>query len=130
VAVVALARLVGLVLLGAAHQPRLDAELAEAQRVVGLEVDRGPGQQGDPLAPRVLEQVARELAPQLGLVALELLAILRGEPDHVLVGRVRARQRGDLVLLHLPRQLARDLDRAHLGLEGARERPLDEAREL
>ena len=90
----------------------------------------GPREQRDPLAPGVLEQVARELAAQLALVALELLAILRGEPDDVLVGRVGARQRGDLVLLHLAGELARDLDRPDLGLEGARERAFDEAGEL
>jgi hypothetical protein len=78
----------------------------------------------------MLEQIPRQLTAQLDLIALELLAVLRGQPDRVLVGRVGARQRRDLVLVHLALELARDLHRAHLGLEGARERPLDEACEL
>ena len=45
-----------------AHEPRLDAELAEPQPLVGLERDLGRRQQRDPLAARVLEQVARQLA--------------------------------------------------------------------
>jgi hypothetical protein len=65
----------------------------------------------------VLEQITRELRRQLLLVALELLAVLGGQPDRVLVGRVDPRQRLHLVLVHLLGELARDLDRAHLGLE-------------
>ena len=53
-------------------QPRLDPELAEAQALVGLELDRGPGQQVVVAPPRVLEQVAGELLLQRALVALEL----------------------------------------------------------
>ena len=63
------------VLAGAADHARLDAELAEPQALVGPELDRGLGQQRDPLAAGVLEQVARQLLAQLALVALELLAV-------------------------------------------------------
>ena len=115
---------------GGLDEPRLDAELAEPQPIVGAELDRGPRGERDPLAAGVLEQVARQLALELVLVALELLAVVGREPDRVLVRGVDARQRLDAVLVHLARQLARDLDRAHLGPEGTRERAFDEAGEL
>ena len=129
-AVVALARLLGVVLLRAAHEPRLDAELAQPQALVGAELDLRPREQRHALAPRVLEQVAGQLLAQLALVAREDLPILAREPHHVLVGRVGARQRLDGVLVHLLRELAGDLDGPHLGLEGAAEGPLNEAGEL
>ena len=46
------------------HDPGLDAELAQAEALVGLELDHGSRQQREPLAARVLEQVARELGGQ------------------------------------------------------------------
>ena len=95
-----------------------------------LKRDLRRGDERDPLAARVLEQVARELGGEVALVALELLAVVGREPDGVLVGGVGARQRLDLVLLHLARELARDLHRAHLGLEGTRERALDKTGQL
>src|SRR5688500_2188256 len=72
--------------LAGAHEPRLDAELAQPQPVIRLEGDLRRGDQGDPLAPRVLEQVARELRGEVALVALELLAVVGREPYGVLVG--------------------------------------------
>ena len=129
VALVALARRLVLVR-GRAHEPRLDAELAQPQALIGLELDLRAREQRDPLPARVLEQVAGELPRQFVLVALELLAVVRRQPDGVLVRGVHARQRLDLVLVHLLRELARDLHRAHLGLEGTRERALDEPGEL
>src|SRR4051795_5300371 len=102
---------------GACGEPGLEPDLAEPQVVVGLELHGRAGQEGDALAAGVLEQVARQLAPQLGLVALELLTVRRREPHDVLVGRVGARERAHLVLLHLAGELAGDLDGAHLGLE-------------
>src|SRR5215218_11193838 len=112
------------------HEPRLDPELAEPQALVGLERDLGRRQQRHALAPGVFEQVAGQLTPQLVLVAGELLAVVRREPDRILVRHVRAAERLDAVLVHLARELARDLDRAHLGLEGTRERALDQAGKL
>ena len=64
------------------------------------------------------------------LVVGEPLAVTRREEHAVLVGHVRARDREGLVLLHLARQLARDLDRAHLGAKGTAERAFDEAGDL
>src|SRR4051795_1583218 len=111
-------------------EPGLEADLAEAQAVVRAEGDLRGGDQRDPLPAGVLEQVARQLRGQDALVALELLAVVGREPYGILVRRIGPRQRLDLVLLHLARELAGDLDRAHLGLEGTRERALDEAGQL
>src|SRR3954468_23567134 len=76
VALIALARML-FFMRGRAHEPRLDAELAQPQALVGLERDLRLRHEVDPLAPRVLEQVSGQLARQLVLVALELRAILR-----------------------------------------------------
>ena len=57
-------------------QPGLDPELAQAQALVGLEGDCGPGQQVVAAPPRVLQQVAGELLLERALVALELGAVL------------------------------------------------------
>ena len=74
-------------------QPGLDPELAEAQALVGLELDRGPGQQVVAAAAGVLEQVAGELLLERALVAFELDPVLLGEVDGVLVGHVDAGHR-------------------------------------
>ena len=105
----------------------LDPELAEAQPLVGLELDRGTGQQVVVAAAGVLQQVAGELLLERALVALELGPVLAGEEDRVLVGDVDAGHPGGLVGVHLLSQLAGELDRLHLGAEGAAEDPLDEA---
>ena len=47
--------------------------------------------------------------------------------DGVLVGDVDAGDPGGLVRIHLLGKLAGQLDRLHLGAEGATEHPLDEA---
>ena len=112
---------------GRLHQPGLDPELAQPQPLVGVEVDRGPGQQVVAAPPRVLQQVAGELLLERALVAFELAAVLLGEEDRVLVGDVDALHRGGLVGVHFLRQFARQFDRLHLGAEGAAEDPLDEA---
>ena len=54
-------------------QPGLDPELAEAQALVGLEVDLGAGEQRVVVAAGVLEQVGGELLLERALVALEAL---------------------------------------------------------
>ena len=95
--------------------------------VVGAELDLRAGDQRQALAARVLEQVAGQLVDDLVLDALVALAIVGRQPDGVLVGDVGARNRHGAVLVHLLGQLVRDLDRAHLGLEDAAERALDEA---
>ena len=87
----------------------------------------GPGQQVVVAAAGVLEQVAGELLLERALVALELDPVLAREEDRVLVGHVDARDAGGLVGVHLLGQLAGQLDRLHLGAEGAAEDPLDEA---
>jgi hypothetical protein len=113
-----------------AHEPRLDAELAQAQALVGVEGDLRAADQRELLAAGVLEQVGGELVDDLLLHPFEALAILRAQPHDVLVGHVGARHGDGLVLVHLARQLARDLDGADLGAEDAAERPLDEAGDL
>ena len=110
--------------------PCLDPEFAEPEPIVGLELDHGAGQQRQTLAAGVLEQVAGELRRQRLLVGREPLAVTRRQEDPVLVGDDRARDREGLVLLHLPRELARDLDRTHLRAEGTAERAFDEAGDL
>ena len=100
------------------------------QPLVGAELDHRARDQREALAARVLEQVGAELVDDLVLDALVALAVLRRQPDRVLVGHVGARDRHGLVLVHLARELARELDRAHLGAEGAPEGALDEAGDL
>ena len=111
------------------HEHRLDAELSEAQPFVGVELHRRAGYQGEPLVAGVLEQVVGELLGQPVLVALELLAVLGREVDVVLIRDVRAGNGDGLVVLHLLRELARDLDRLDARLErpaeGALEQPLE-----
>ena len=113
-----------------AHHARLDAELAEREALVGAELDLRAADEREALAAGVLEQVGGELVDDLVLDALEALAVLRRQPDGVLVGDVGARHRHGLVLVHLAGQLAGDLDRPHLGAEDAAERAFDEAGEL
>ena len=108
------------------HQAGLDPELAEAQALVGLEVDLGASQQRVVVAAGVLEQVARQLLLERALVALEPLVVLGREPDRVLVRHVHAGHRRGPVGVHLLGELAGDLDRLNLRREGAAEDPLDE----
>ena len=64
--------LLGVVLLGVgADHPRLDAELAERQPLVGAELDLRAADQREALAAGVLEQVGGELVDDLVLDALE-----------------------------------------------------------
>jgi hypothetical protein len=107
------------------HHPRLDPELAQAQAVVLVELDDRAGEEVVVVAARVLEQVARELLLERGLVLLHALVVLLAEVDRVLVGHVDVLYRGGLVGVHLLGELARDLDRLDAGAEGAAEDPLD-----
>jgi hypothetical protein len=95
-----------------------------------VELDLRAADERQPLPPRVLEQVGRQLVDDLVLDALEALAVLRRQPDGVLVGDVRAGHGHGLVLVHLARQLAGDLDRAHVAAEDTAERAFDEAGQL
>jgi hypothetical protein len=95
-----------------------------------VELDLRAADQGQALAAGVLEQVGRQLLDDLVLDALEVLAVLGRQPDGVLVRHVRPRHRDGLVLVHLARELAGDLERAHLAAEDAAERALDQARQL
>ena len=117
-------------LLGPAEQLRLDAELAQLEPLVGVELDLRPAREREALLAGVLEQVVGQLLAQRGLVARELLAVLRGQEDAVVVGHVDARDGDHLVLLHLLGELVRQLDRLHARLEGAAERAFDDAAEL
>jgi hypothetical protein len=107
-------------------QARLDPELAEAQPLVGAELDRGAGQKIVAPSPRVLQQISRQLLLERALIALQLGAVLPGEVDRVLVGHVDTLDRGRLVGVHFLGQLASQFYRLHLGAEGATEDPLDE----
>ena len=109
------------------HQPRLDPELAEAEPLVGLELDLGTGQQVVAAAAGVLEQVTGELLLERALIALEPVAVPAREEDRVLVRDIDALTTGGLVRVHFLGQPAGELDRLHLGAEGAAEDPLDEA---
>src|SRR5438067_5650377 len=70
-----------------------DAELADAEVVVGLEEDPRRRQQRVVLAHGVLGEVLLELRDERVLVTLELLAVARGEVDRVLVRHIHARDR-------------------------------------
>jgi hypothetical protein len=120
----------GVLLLGPSEELRLDAELAERQAVVGVELDLGPARQREALLAAVLEQVVGQLLAQRRLVARELLAVLGRQVHAVVVGHVDARDGDHLVVLHLLGQLVRQLHRLHARLEGAAERAFHEAAEL
>ena len=125
-AVLALGRL-GTLALRWAHETGLDAEFAEPQPVVGIQLDHGAREQVVVVMAGVLQQVAAELLCELGLVVLEALLVLGTEPDRVLVGNVDPLHRGGLVRVHLLGELPRDLHRLHAGAEGATEDAFDEA---
>jgi hypothetical protein len=111
-------------------QVSLDAELADAEPLVRVELHRRPRHEREALAARVLEQVVRQLLLERPLVARELLAVGRREEDHVLVRHVRARDRDHLALLHLLGELARELHGLHARAEGAAEGALHDRLEL
>jgi hypothetical protein len=78
----------------------------------------------------MLDEIVLQLPDQGALVAGELLPVGLGEVDRVLVRDVDARDRDRPVLVHLLRQLARELDGLHVRAEGAAEHPLEEAFDL
>jgi hypothetical protein len=117
-------------LLRAAQQLGLDAELAERETVVGVELHLRAAGEGEALLAAVLQQVVRQLLAEGRLVARELLAILRRQENPVVVGDVDARDGDHLVVLHLLGELVRQLDRLHARLERAAERALHQAAEL
>jgi hypothetical protein len=104
---VAVIVLLGLVVLGDLDAPRLDAELAEPQMVVGAELDRRPGDHRQPVAARLLEQVRAQLVGNRLLDPDVALAVLRRQPDDVVVGDIGARAHR-LVRFHLPPQTMRE----------------------
>src|SRR5205807_7368441 len=107
-----------------------DPELAQTQTVVRLELDHRTREHRQALATRMFQQVSAQLAGECLLVVREALTIGRREVHPVLVRHVGARHRKRLVLLHLARQLAGDLDGTDLGPEGTTERAFDEAGDL
>src|SRR3954468_16402525 len=104
-----------------------DAELADAEVVVGLEEDPRRRQQRVVLTHGVLGEVLLELRDERVLVPLELLAVAGGEVDRVLVRHIHARDRSRAVLVHLLRELARELDRLDVRAEGAAEDTFEDA---
>ena len=107
-------------------QARLDAELAQAEPIIGLEVDLGAGEQRVIVPARVLEQIAGELLLQRALVTLQALVILDRQPDRVLVRHVRPGHGCGSVGIHLLGELARQLHRLDLRGERPAEGPLDQ----
>ena len=82
---------VGLLGLAAGRGPdgaRLNAELAQRERVVGAELDRRTADERQALAPRMLEQVAGELVDDVALDALEAPAVLGAQIDEVLAVKI------------------------------------------
>ena len=117
-------------LLLGAHDAGLDPELAEPEPIVGLELDhrarRGASAVRGARA-RAGSRPARRTAPTR---SPRTAPIARREEHPILVRHVGPRQREGLVLLHLPGELAGDLDRAHLGPEGTAERAFNKASDL
>ena len=89
VAVVGLLGRLGLVPIHA-HEPRLDAELAEVQPIVGAELDHRSRDEREALAARMLEQVGAQLVDHLVLDAFVALAVLGRQPDRVLIRDIGA----------------------------------------
>ena len=112
------------------HHPRRDPELADREVGVRLHQHGRRRQHRVALAPGVLDEVVLQLPDQRALVARELLAVGLGEVDRVLVRDVDARDRDRPVLVHLLRQLSRQLDRLDVRPEGTAEHPLEEAFDL
>jgi len=108
------------------HHARRDAKLADREIVVGLEQHLRRRQQRVALALRVLPQVLLELGDERALVTLELLAVGLREVDGVLVRDVHARDGDRLVVVHLLRKLARELDGLHVRPERAPEDALEQ----
>src|SRR4029079_12585099 len=96
----------------------------------GLELHLGRREQLVSLAARVLGDVLLQLAAQRVLVAGELLAVRGRQVDGVLVRRVHPRDGDHLVVLHLLDQLARQLDRLHMGAKRTPEDTLEKAFQL
>ena len=78
----------------------------------------------------MLGEILLQLAAQVVLVALELLAIARRQVDRVFVGHVDAGHGDVAVLVHLLRKLPRELDRLHVRPEGATEDTLEQGFDL
>jgi hypothetical protein len=112
------------------HHPRRDPELADREVRVRQHQHLRRRQHRVALAARVLDQMILQLADERALVARELLAIGLGQVDRVLVRDVDARDGDRPVLVHLLRELARQLDRLHVRAESATEHPLEEAFDL
>ena len=78
----------------------------------------------------MLDEVLLELAEQRPLVGLKLLPVDRGEVERVLVGDVDAGDRDGLVVVHLLRKLAGELDRLHVCSKGTAEDAFEKAFDL
>src|ERR1700728_731217 len=117
-------------LLGAVLDPghaRFDAEFAERESLVGVERDARARGEREILAASVLQEIGAQLVDHLVLDTLVARSVLRGQPHRILVWRIHARHRGGRVLIHLARELARQLHRSDLGLEHATKGAFDKA---
>ena len=112
------------------HHARCDPELADGEVVVGLDRDRRRGEQLVLLPPRVLRRgtpgARRARTPRTPRTGRGR----RREVDRVLVRDVDARDGDRAVVVHLLRQLARELDRLDVGSEGTAEHALEERLDL
>ncbi len=113
-------------LAGRLDQPGGDTELAHVEILVLLHEHLGGGEERIALAPRVLGEVVGELRQERGLIRGELLAVVRRQIEHVLVRDVYPRDRNGLVLVHLLRELARELHGLHVRTKGTPEHSLHE----
>ena len=109
---------------------RRDAELADVEVLVGLELDERRRQQHVALAARMLGEVIGELLAELVLVARELVAVGGRQVDRVLVRDVHARDRDAPVIVHLLDELSGQLDRLDVRPKGAPEHALEEGFQL
>src|ERR671916_71469 len=103
-----------------------DAELAEAQGVLGLEADPGRGHQMVVLVLRVRGGVLDQLVPQGVLVGPDGLGVLLGEVHREVVGGVGTRDAHHPALVHLLGQGLGDLHRVDLAPESTPEDALYE----
>ncbi len=119
-------RVRSLILTSGPDQPRLDAEFAERETLVGVKGDVRRRGEDQILAARVLEQIGAQLVDDLVLDALIAFAVLGREPHRVLVRDVHARDRDGTVGVHLAGELAGELHRPDLRAEHPSEGALDE----
>jgi hypothetical protein len=110
--------------------PGCDAELPDREVVVGRHEHARRVEERVALAACVLGEVLLQLAHEGLLVSVELLPVVGREVQRELVRDVHARDRDVPVVVHLLRELARQLDRLDVRSEGAPEHAFEQALDL